>query len=233
MSAPHDDPAGLPEDTTPAARFRDPRSPERPHPHVVGVLGGIASGKSAAAAALAGPDGRVLSADAAAHAALALPEVVQLIAQRHGPEVLGPDGAVDRPALGARVFDDADARKELEGWIHPRVREMLWAAFEAAVRDGVPRLVLDVPLLLENAEQHGLLELCDTLVFVDAPIEERDRRAVQDRGWKPGEVARRERAQMPLGDKRARADHILRNDRGKDELIAEAQALLDHLGLPH
>lgn len=212
---------------TPADRPR--RSPGT---HVFGVLGGIASGKSAAAAALAGARGRVVSADDAAHEALQHPEVVARIVARHGREVLDADGHVDRAAVAARVFEDPEARKELEGWIHPRVREMLFSAFEAAVRDGVPRLVLDVPLLLENAAQHGLLELCDTLVFVDASIEERDRRAVQDRGWEPGEVARRERAQLPLDAKRERADFILPNDHGRAELTLAVQELLDALGLP-
>ena len=197
-----------------------------------GVLGGIASGKSAAAAELAGPTGRVASADRAAHEALQHPEVVARIVARHGRDVLDADGLVDRAALAARVFEDRDARKELEGGIHPRAREMLFAALEAAVRDGVPRLVLDVPLLVENAAQHGLLELCDTLVFVDAPIEERDRRAVRDRGWDPGEVARRERAQLPLDAKRERADFILPNDQGHAELTLAVQELLDTLGLP-
>ena len=202
-----------------------------PGTHVFGVLGGIASGKSAAAAELAGPTGRVASADRAAHEALQHPEIVARIVARHGRDVLDADGLVDRAALAARVFEDQDARKELEGWIHPRVREMLFAAFEAAVRDGVPRLVLDVPLLMENAAHHGLLELCDTLVFVDAPIEERDRRAVRDRGWDPGEVARRERAQLSLDAKRERADFILPNDQGHAELTLAVQELLDALGL--
>ena len=207
------------------------RPPRTTGTHVFGVLGGIASGKSAAAAALAGPDGRVASADRAAHEALQHPEIVARIVARHGRDVLDPDGLVDRAALAARVFEDQDARKELEGWIHPRVREMLFAALDAAVRDGVPRLVLDVPLLMENAAQHGLLELCDTLVFVDASIEERDRRAVRDRGWDPGEVARRERAQLPLDAKRERADFILPNDQGHAELTLAVQELLDALGL--
>ena len=128
------------------------RPPRPPETHVFGVLGGIASGKSAAAAALAGPTGRVASADRAAHDALQHPEIVARIVARHGRDVLDGDGRVDRAALAALVFEDPDARKELEGWIHPRVREMLFAALGAAVRDGVPRLVLDVPLLMENAE---------------------------------------------------------------------------------
>ena len=69
-------------------------------------------------------------------------------------------------------------------------------------------------------------------MFVDASIEERDRRAVQDRGWEPGEVARRERAQLPLDAKRERADFILPNDHGRAELTLAVQELLDALGLP-
>ena len=81
---------------------------------------------------------------------------------------------------------------------------------------GTPRVVLDVPLLLENDAQHGLAQLCDVLVFVDAPAEERERRAQRERGWPRGEVARREAAQLALSEKKKRAHHVLHNDRSPE-----------------
>ena len=196
---------------------------------VIGVLGGIASGKSTVATALAGPQGLVLDADRAAHEVLHSEEVRDLITARHGEAVLDGDGRVDRAALGAIVFADRDARKELEGWIHPRVRATLRSSLEDAAARGVPHVVLDVPLLLENAEEHGLMELCDHLVFVDAPDDVRDQRAVRDRGWQPGEVARREAAQLPLSTKRERADVVVVNDGDRDSVTEQAARALREL----
>jgi dephospho-CoA kinase len=179
------------------------------------VLGGIASGKSAAAPALAGPDGLVLSADALAHEVLDSPEVAALVRARFGPSALGADGRVDRAALARLAFDPGEgpaARRALEGWTHPRVRARILEQLSAAGAAGVPRVVLDVPLLLENDAEHGLARLCHALVFVDSDLEERDRRARHTRGWAAGEVARREAVQLSLEHKRARADFVLVND---------------------
>lgn len=207
----------------------EPLSPMAGRPLVIGVVGGIASGKSTVARLLAGPDGVVLDADRAAHEALRSPEVVARVRERFGDEVLTGDGLPDRAALARVVFSDPDARAALEGWIHPVVRERLWAALEDASRRGLPRVVLDVPLLVENDERHGLLAACDHVVFVDAPLADRDERATKTRGWAPGEVARREAAQLPLAEKRDHATHVIDNDKGPDELERAALALLESL----
>ncbi len=208
-----------------------------PHPEasaqqptaVIGVLGGIASGKTTVGRLLAGPGGVVLNADEVAHRVLQSEEIRDLVRARHGPEVLDAEGGVDRAALGALVFADPDARIELEGWIHPRVRATLRTSLEDAAARGVPTVVLDVPLLLEHAEEHGLLELCDHLIFVDAPADARDQRAVRDRGWEPGEVARREAAQMPLSTKRDRAHVVISNDGALDSVTAQVELALRQL----
>lgn len=215
----------------PAARGPTPARPRASRTVVLGVLGGVASGKSAAARLLAGPAGVVLSADAAAHAALAEPEVVEAIRAAFGPGVIGADGAVDRPALAAVVFRDPEARRRLEGWIHPRVRATLRAALEAARVEGRPRVVLDVPLLLEHDAQHGLARACDHLVFIEVADAERERRAARSRGWQPGEVLRREAAQLPLDQKRRRADVVVPNDGTPEDLAAAVAAALAELGL--
>ncbi|MCZ6596703.1 MAG: dephospho-CoA kinase [Planctomycetota bacterium] len=196
---------------------------------VLGMLGGIASGKSRAARLLAGPEGVVLDADELAHEVLDDPEVSQLVAERFGPELLGADGLPDREALSRRVFDDAAARSELEGWIHPRVRARIMAELEDARSNGVPRVVLDVPLLLENEARHGLTGLCDALVFVEAGEEVRAERAMRTRGWKAGELARREAAQLPLTEKKKRADYVLSNEGGMEELEQAVQEILAQL----
>ena len=204
-------------------------SPAPSTPVVLGVLGGIASGKSAVAARLAGPAGRVVSADALAHEALAA--LAPQVEAELGPGLLDLQGRVDRAALARRVFDDAGARARLEGWIHPRVRARILAVLAEAEEQGVPRVVLDVPLLLENDAQHGLVARCHHLVFVDAPLPERDQRAVERRGWEPGEVQRREAAQLPLDTKRTRADFVVENAGSLEELDAAVDRVLATAGL--
>src|SRR6185503_16340812 len=120
---------------------------------VLGVLGGIASGKSAAARLLAGPDGVVISADELAREALDSPAVLARVRERFGDQAVGPDGRADRGFIARIVFDPERgraARSELEGWTHPLVRARIAERLSAARAAGVPRVVLDVPLLLEN-----------------------------------------------------------------------------------
>lgn len=222
-------------------RVGAPRAPmhERPtHPRgssgptrVVGLLGGIASGKSAAAKLLAGPSGCVIEADRLAHAELEGEALRGRLRERFGRGVFGADGSVDRSAVAKKVFEDPALRAELESWIHPRVRERIRAELSRARASGVPRVVLDVPLLLENDAQHGLLAECDWLVFVDAPAEERERRARSQRGWAAGELARREAAQWPLERKRARAHHVLPNTGDLAALERAVRQFLLRVGL--
>jgi dephospho-CoA kinase len=185
---------------------------------IVGVLGGIGSGKSTVARLLAADGGVRIDADREAHAVLALPEVRAELARLFGPEVLGPDGAVDRKALARRVFASEEDRKRLEALTHPRIRDRIRRALDAALARGVPRVVLDVPLLVENEAQHGLLSRCHELWFVDASLESRDARARRSRGWPAGEVERRERTQTPLSEKRTLADVVISNEGTPEEL---------------
>jgi dephospho-CoA kinase len=206
--------------------------PPPPRPRILGLLGGIAAGKSAAARLLAGPDGVVLAADALAHEVLDTPEVQAKVRARFGARALGPDGRVDRALVARAVFEPTHGpalRAELESWTHPLVRARIMARLDAARDAGVPRVVLDVPLLLENDAEHGLARLCDVLVFVDVPDDERDRRAQRERGWPRGEVFRREQAQLALDEKKRRAHHVLPNHQGLAELERAVQELLARL----
>ena len=198
-------------------------------PLTIGVLGGIASGKSLAASLLAGERGLVVDADREARELLESPEGLGFLRESFGPWALDAAGEPDRTALAERVFSDPEARSRLEDWTHPRVRARIAARLEAARAAGLERVVLDVPLLLENDARHGLAGLSDVLVFVDADASERDRRAVRDRNWQPGEVARREALQTPLEEKRARADFTLPNGADRAALEAHVERILDAL----
>ena len=211
--------------------MKPPSEPDSPAAHgmtrVFGVLGGIASGKSAVARRLAGPDGLVLSADALAQEALDSEPVQELLVAEFGPEAIAADGRTDRPWLADLVFTTPHAREQLESWIHPLVRERISAELEQARQRRVPRVVLDVPLLLENEAEHRLTEECDVLVFVDVPLEERERRARENRGWSPGELERREALQLPLNHKKTRADVVLSNDGTLADLDAAVRQILN------
>jgi len=203
-----------------------PYPPRPPGTRILGVLGGIASGKSAVARILAGPEGLVIDADVLAREVLATPEVCAELARRFGPAVLDAAGRPDRGALAARVFASRADREALEALTHPRVRARIRAALEAAIARRVPRIVLDVPLLVEHAARHGLLELCDELWFVDAEPGVRDARAQRTRGWEAGEVARRERSQLPLESKRGLSDVVIQNTGSLAELESAVRRAL-------
>ncbi|MBL4770169.1 MAG: dephospho-CoA kinase [Planctomycetes bacterium] len=202
-----------------------------PHPSaLLAVLGGVASGKSTVAALLAGPEGVVLSADEAAHAVLALPETLSWLTGNFGAQALDGQGQADRKFLADHIFRDPALRKKLEDWIHPRVRARIWADLTEARASGTPRIVLDIPLLMES---DGLAEIrgqIDHLVFVEVPDEERDRRARAQRGWAPGEVARREAAQMPLSKKKNASHVVVQAGVSLEQLAKNVQTLLARLG---
>jgi len=190
---------------------------------VIGLAGGIGSGKSTVARLMAREGGSVFDADAAAQAALDSEDVRRRLAAWWGEAMLRPDGSVDRAAVSRRVFDDAEARQRLEGLIHPLVGEARQRHIEAAAGDPAVRfIVLDVPLLFEV----GLDAECDTVVFVRAPRQQRLARVAANRGWGADELDRREKNQWPLDKKLQRAHHILDNDGDEADCLARVRDLL-------
>ncbi|MGE3175604.1 MAG: dephospho-CoA kinase [Planctomycetota bacterium] len=213
----------------PANAPPDPAAPPpfRPDPPVViGILGGIAAGKSTVAARFAARGLRWVDADRIAREVTATPAVVAAVAAELGPELVTADGQLDRPAVADRVFRDPEARRKLEALTHPPVRLAILAAL-AAARAAGESVLLDVPLLLER----GLIDQCDHVVFVAASPETRARRAAA-RGWQPDELARREAAQASLAEKRARAGFTVANDGPIAESARQVDEVLRQLGDP-
>ncbi len=194
-------------------------------PIVVGLSGGVGSGKSAVAALFRAHGAHVLDADEAARHCLQEPQFREAISARFGPGVLDADGDVDRQALADRVFaaEGGDDRKWLEELIHPAVRDRLDAGLRSARQPTPPPwcVVLDAPLLLEGP----LRSWCHTIVFIDVPQATRAARVAATRGWDPAELARREAAQLPLADKRSQSEHVISNA-GTLEDLEEAVAIL-------
>ena len=181
------------------------KEPGEATPLVVGILGGVASGKSTVAELFQEMGAMVIDADELAREVLETPEGKEALQRAFGDSVLGDRGLVDRTALSKIVFQSEESLKTLNGIIHPAVSERIRSRL--GLLEGSDVAVLDVPLLAETT----FLGDCDLLVFVDAPIALREERARAVRGWEEGEVARRERHQSPLQEKRARADLIVAN----------------------
>ncbi|MCB1282577.1 MAG: dephospho-CoA kinase [Salinibacterium sp.] len=194
-------------------------------PMVIGLVGGIASGKSAVADAFERRGAWVSRSDRQAHELLAKPDISRTLAGWFGLGVLGPDGLIDRKALGAIVFADETARRRLEGLIHPLLHQARADLLERARREGVELVVVDAPLLFEA----GVDEECDAVVFVDTPFAERLRRVVHTRGWDEAELIRRENAQLGLDAKRSKADYVVENDGDLDRLDRHVGSLLKEL----
>ena len=133
---------------------------------------------------------------------------------------------IDRRALGAIVFADPTARHTLEAIVHPAMRDRFLQTIDRLSREGgFDLVVLDAAILLEA----GWDDLCDRIVFVDAPRLERLRRVTEARGWSQETLEARERAQWPFDEKRRRADWIITNESGPDRLQAEVDRLVSRL----
>lgn len=188
----------------------------------VALTGNIASGKSEVAKVWRGLGARLVDADDLSRRAVepGTPGL-RAIVERWGPEMLAPDGTLDRAALRDIVFRDSKAREELEAIVHPRVRTLRDEAFAAARAEGAPLIVADIPLLFET----GLEAEFDVVVLVDAPESVRRARLVDLRGLDADEATRMIAAQMPAEEKRSRAGIVIENTGTLEDLRVRATAV--------
>jgi dephospho-CoA kinase len=193
---------------------------------VLGLTGGIGSGKSTVASLLARRGAVIVDADALAREAVApgTPGLSEVVA-RFGAEVVGAGGALDRGALAGMVFTDASALADLNAIVHPWVRAAIaerLAALDGGTFDGV--VVLEIPLLVESGRSYG----ASKVIVVDCPEEVALRRLVEERGMDEGDARRRMAAQVSRADRLAAADVVIDNsgsladlERRVDEMWAE------------
>jgi dephospho-CoA kinase len=194
---------------------------------VVGLTGGIAAGKSTIArcfAALGVPvvDADKLARDAVAKGSPGLREIVAAF----GPEVLLPDGTLDRQALGARVFADAALRARLNAITHPRIAELGAAQIAAHAARGAPYVLYEAALIVENGLQRGMFAL--VVVSVD-PVVQLARLVKRD-GLSEEQAQARIAAQMPLDKKLEVADFVIDNS-GEDQSVLAEQVAEVHAQL--
>ncbi len=179
---------------------------------ILGLLGGVASGKSTVAEMFRKLGAAVLDADRAGHEVLRMPAIRAAVGGRWGKEVIGPDGEVDRSAL-AKMYSGPPLGgprqlAELEKITHPEIRKKLRAEAEQLAQQGSPVVILDAPVMLKA----GWNKLCDAIAFVDCPADQRMAQAMK-RGWTAEEFRQREAAQESAEEKKALSDFVLDNSR--------------------
>lgn len=202
-------------------------------PLVIGVVGGIASGKSQVTRLFLEMNATIISADEIAHRVLREPDVIDALVNVFSNAILSErdlqlDGSrvIDRKKVGSLVFgDSADSKtklEKLEAIVHPRIRQIARSELDSLKKEpSVSMIILDAPLLIEG----GWLPYCDRVLFVDSPDALRKQRAME-RGWTAQEWSDRESAQLSLSEKRLHSTDVLVNDGTLEQLKENVSALV-------
>jgi dephospho-CoA kinase len=188
---------------------------------LIGLTGGIATGKSTFAALLRQRGLPVVDADELSRAASRTAPVLEAIAREFGPGLLGPDGQLDRKKMGALVFGDDDARRRLEAILHPAIRAAMVAETERLAREGHPLAVYDSPLLFEAK----LGDQVECVVVVYAPRIEQLERVIRRDGLSWPDAQARVASQMDIETKARLADVVIDNTQAPDSLPLKAERL--------
>jgi dephospho-CoA kinase len=175
---------------------------------VIGITGGIGSGKSTVAKMFGDLGCLVVSSDEQVAEAYRDPAVIQELRLWWGDEIVDAQGRPDRRRMAAIVFRDPGQRRRLEALLHPKVAALREKRMkEVADNPQVPAIIWDTPLLFEA----GLSTQCDAIVFVEAPLSQRLKRVQEARGWDEAELGHRENSQWPLDKKREISDYTIDN----------------------
>ncbi|TMD09896.1 MAG: dephospho-CoA kinase [Chloroflexi bacterium] len=185
---------------------------------LIGLTGGIATGKTTVARLLAARGAEIVDADVLAREVVepGSPALAE-IAAGFGDSVLTPEGALDRAALGAVVFADPAQRRRLEAITHPRIAALMGERIAAGLASEAPLVVADIPLLFEG-DRVGLVE---GVLLVDAPEAVQLRRLMLRDGIDEAAARARVAAQMPLDEKRRLATWVIDNGGTPEQTAAE------------
>ena len=188
---------------------------------VLGLTGGIGSGKSMVTQMFAQLGAAVIDADQLAREVVEPGQpALREIAAAFGPDVLLPDGRLDRPKLAGIIFADPAERAKLDAITHPRIRARMDAEVKAR-RSGPGVLIVDIPLLYENDRSNSVERVI--VVWVDPQTQLR--RIRQRDGLSAQAANQRIAAQMPLDSKRARADHVIDNSGSREDTQRQVEAI--------
>ena len=195
---------------------------------LIGLTGGIGSGKSTVATRLKGLGARIVDADKIAREIVepGEPALAELAEAFDG--VLNADGSLNRAELARQAFAAPDATEKLNSITHPRIRERTLERFAEARTDGVPVLVYDMPLLIENGEYKKM----DHVLVVDAADEIRIDRLVNSRGLDEEDARRRIAAQISREERLAAADSVVDNSGTRDQLLQQVDTFWEQVVAP-
>lgn len=199
----------------------------------IGLSGGIGSGKSTVSRLLNELGAIVVDADAIVHELQAAGQpMLKEIAAAFGDGVLTDDGALDRPALGSIVFRDPERRRELEQIVQPPVVAEMARRAKVAIDDGVPMVVMDIPLLFEGKKTgrgSAAAMQYDATICIWVPMETQIERTMSRDECDRGEAERRIAAQLPIDEKREMADHVIDNSGTPEQTCEQVEALYAQL----
>lgn len=197
----------------------------------IALIGGIGSGKSAVANNVKTLRSvKVIDADQIGHEILNFPEVQHKIRAQFGTAVFNPQGEIVRSNLAKLVFgaekQHQESLKKLEEIVHPEIHRRLEQEILLARSAGqVDAILVDAAVILEA----GWKELCDQIVFIECPFEQRLNRVTQNRGWSSAELTKREKHQLPLSEKRKLANGVIQNDQDLDVAGLALSRFIDDL----
>ena len=198
---------------------------------VLGLSGGIGTGKSTVTRFLGSLGATVIDADAIVHE-LQSPgtPMLQEIAEKFGPSIIDTEGRLDRNALGAIVFRDAPARRRLEQIVHPKVVATIANRVASAQAAGTPLIVVDIPLLFDRRESdpsQNSTPPFDATVLVYAQEQQQIERQMKRDGCDRETALQRIRAQLPIESKKAMADVVIDNSGSLEETQRQARMLFE------
>lgn len=194
---------------------------------VIGILGGIGSGKSSVVREIDDIDLLIIDADEIGHVVLQDEKIQNRLQAAFGPSIMNGN-QVNRRKLGELVFaphlNATENRTQLNSIVHPAIRTRIHELIQYG-KESAEIVILDASLLLDgNWDQH-----CDALIFVDANLEIRQSRVQKNRGWEADELPQREKTQVDITTKRTRADYIVDNNGTLKEAVKQMRDILKAL----
>jgi len=195
----------------------------------IALIGGIGSGKSAVANKVKSlRPVKVIDADQIGHEVLEFPEVQQKIREHFGNTVFNTQNTIDRSQLAKIVFGaekkHQDSLRKLEELVHPEIHRRLEQEISTAkTTENFDAILIDAAIILEA----GWKNLCDQIVFIECPLEQRLNRVIKNRGWSAVELEKREKQQLPLSEKQKLANFIIHNEHDLEAAAKELSNFIE------
>ncbi|MBV6685387.1 dephospho-CoA kinase [Bacillus sp. JRC01] len=196
--------------------------------NIIGLTGGIASGKSTVSALLQEKGYTIIDADLAARMVVEVGQPAYLaIVEAFGKGILQENGQIDRAGLGAIIFNDQTKRNLLNGIVHPAVRSMMLSHKDEAVENGKQTIIMDIPLLFES----DLTWMVDRTIVVTVEEDVQLSRLMKRNKMTEEEAASRISSQLPLREKAEKADAVIDNNGSVEDTLKQVEELLTAWGL--